>query len=117
MLKNRFTLSDFLEQLQSIKKLGPLDQILKMIPGLPQAQLKDAQIDPKQIGKIEAIIRSMTIRERNEPNIINGSRRLRIAKGSGTTVTDVNRLLKQFDQMRVMMKQMTSGKALKNLKF
>jgi len=116
MLKNRFTLSDFLEQLQSIKKMGPLDQILKMIPGIPQMQLKEAEIDPKQIGKVEAIIRSMTTNEREIPSIINGSRRLRIAKGSGTTVTDVNRLLKQFDQMKIMMKQMSSHKAFKNLK-
>jgi len=116
MMKNQFTLSDFLTQLQQIKKMGPLDQILGMIPGLPTAKLKDAKIDDSQIKRIEAIIRSMTLKERETPNVINGSRRLRIAKGSGTTVTEVNRLLKQFEDMKRMMKQMTSSKAMKNLK-
>jgi len=114
--KNQFTLTDFLSQLQHIKKMGPLDQILKMIPGLNQAAMKDVKIDDNQIKRIEAIIRSMTNSERENPGIINGSRRLRISKGSGTTVTEVNRLLKQFEEMRKMMKQMTSSKALKNLK-
>ena len=116
MKKNQFTLSDFLSQLQQIKKMGPLDQILKMIPGLNQAAMKDVKVDDNQIKRIEAIIRSMTIRERENPGIVNGSRRLRISKGSGTTVTEVNRLLKQFEEMKKMMKQMTSGKAMKNLK-
>ena len=116
MKKNQFTLSDFLSQLQQIKKMGPLDQILKMIPGLNQASMKDVKVDDNHIKRIEAIIRSMTVRERENPSIINGSRRLRISKGSGTTVTEVNRLLKQFEEMRRMMKQMTSGKAMKNLK-
>jgi len=113
--KNQFTLSDFLSQIQQIKKLGPLDQILGMIPGLG-ANIKNVKIDDSQIKRIEAIIRSMTIKEREFPNVINGSRRLRIAKGSGTTVTEVNRLLKQFEDMKRMMKQMTSSKAMKNLK-
>ncbi|MCL1826956.1 MAG: signal recognition particle protein [Candidatus Cloacimonetes bacterium] len=116
LMKNQFTLADFLVQLQNIKKLGPIDQILKMIPGLNIAGLKDAQIEEGKLVKIEAIIRSMTTREREHPQIINGSRRIRIAKGSGTTVQDVNRLLKQFEEMKKMMKQMTSNKALKNLK-
>lgn len=116
MTKNQFTLSDFLNQLQHIKKLGPLDQLLKMIPGMNQAAMKDVKIDDGQIKKVEAIIRSMTNKERENPNIINGSRRIRISKGSGTTVQDVNRLLKQFDEMKKMMKKMTSSKALKNMK-
>ena len=116
MKKNQFTLNDFLNQLQHIKKLGPLDQILKMIPGINQAAMKDVKIEDGQIKKVEAIIRSMTNEERDNPNIMNGSRRLRISKGSGTTVTDVNRLLKQFDEMKRMMKQMGSSKAFKNMK-
>jgi len=116
MAKNQFTLSDFLSQIQTIKNMGPLDQILKMIPGLNQANMKNAKIDDGQIKKVEAIIRSMTFQERENPNVMNGSRRLRIAKGSGTTVTDVNRLLKQFEEMKRMMKQMTSSKAMKHMK-
>jgi signal recognition particle subunit SRP54 len=117
MKKNQFTLEDFLSQLQQIKKMGPLDQILKMIPGINQANMKDVRIEDSQIKKIEAIIRSMTTKERENPGIINGSRRLRISKGSGTTVTEVNRLLKQFDEMKKMMKQMSSSKAFKNMSF
>ncbi|MCK9328585.1 MAG: signal recognition particle protein [Candidatus Cloacimonetes bacterium] len=116
MKKNQFTFTDFLSQLQQIKKLGPLDQILKMIPGMNQAAMKNVKIEDSQIKKVEAIIRSMTIKEREKPNIINGSRRIRISKGSGTTVQDVNRLLKQFEDMKKMMKKMTSSKALKNMK-
>jgi len=116
MKKNQFTLSDFLAQLQSIKKMGPLDQILKMIPGINMNSLKDAKIEDGKLKRIEAIIRSMTIQERENPNVINGSRRIRIAKGSGTSVQDVNTLLKQFEMMKTMMKQMTSSKAMKNLK-
>jgi len=116
MKKNQFTLSDFLSQIQQIKKMGPLEQILGMLPGMGNLNLKNAKIDDSQIKKVEAIIRSMTIKEREVPNVINGSRRLRIAKGSGTTVTDVNRLLKQFEDMKRMMKQMTSSKAFKNMK-
>ena len=116
MKKNQFTLSDFLSQLQQLKKMGPLSSIIKMIPGINTTAMKDIQIEDKQIKKVEAIVYSMTLKERDNPGIINGSRRLRIAKGSGTTVTDVNRLLKQFEEMKRMMKQMTSTKALKNLK-
>ena len=116
MKKNQFTLSDFLSHLQSIKKMGPLDQILKMIPGLNMAQMKDVKIEDDKIKKIEAIIQSMTHKERENPSVINGSRRIRIAKGSATTVTDVNRLLKQFEEMKKMMKQMSSSKAFKNMK-
>lgn len=108
-----FTLEDFLDQLQQVKKLGPLDQILGMLPGMNKVKgLQNATVDDKQIGRIEAIIRSMTPKERNEPKTIDSSRRKRIAKGSGTTVQEVNRLLKQFEEMQKMMKQF-SGMAKK----
>ena len=100
-----FTLEDFLEQLQQIKKMGPLDQILGMIPGINKIKGLTEQIDEKKLIHIEAIIRSMTPHERRHPEIINGSRRKRIARGSGTKIQDVNRLLKQFEQTRKMFKQ------------
>ena len=108
MRDQTFTLEDFLEQLHQLKKMGNLDQLIGMIPGA--GSLKDVQVDEKQMKRIEAIILSMTKKERTYPDIINGSRRKRIAKGSGTTVEDVNKLLKQFDQMKKMMKQLTGGK-------
>lgn len=105
MRTQSFTLEDFLDQLQQMKKMGPLDQLLGMIPGLSSAkQLKDFQPDEKELKHIEAIIYSMTPGERRKPDIIDGSRRKRIAMGSGRSVQDVNRLLKQFDQARRMMK-------------
>jgi signal recognition particle subunit SRP54 len=104
-----FTLDDFLEQLGQVRKLGPLDEILKMLPGANKIKgLNNIQIDEKQIGRVEAIIRSMTKEEKMHPEIINGSRKKRIAKGSGTTVQEVNRLLKQFDEMKKMMKMMAN---------
>jgi signal recognition particle subunit SRP54 len=103
--KANFTLEDFLDQMREMKKLGPLDQILGMFPGALSKQLKGVQVDEKEMGKVEAIIQSMTKQERNNPSIINGSRRRRIAAGSGTTVQQVNRLLQQFEQSRKMMKQ------------
>ncbi|MDR3563841.1 MAG: signal recognition particle protein [Negativicutes bacterium] len=104
--KEDFTLDDFLEQLQQVKNLGPLDQILGMLPGMGNMkQLKDAKIDEKQLKFTEAIIRSMTRKERRDPSILNGSRRKRIATGSGTKVQDVNRLLKQFEEAKKMMKR------------
>ena len=103
--KGSFTLEDFLEQMQQVKKMGPLQNIIGMIPGMPK-ELKNTQIDDKELGKVEAIIRSMTPEERNDSTIINGSRRLRIAQGSGTTTQDVNALLKQFKMVQGMMKQM-----------
>ncbi|MBE6635701.1 MAG: signal recognition particle protein [Ruminococcaceae bacterium] len=109
MREQTFTLDDFLEQMHSLKKMGNLDQILGMMPGVKPGALKDAQIDEKQMARIEAIILSMTKAERNKPDIINGSRRKRIADGSGTSVEEVNRLLKQFEQMKKMMKQFTGG--------
>jgi signal recognition particle subunit SRP54 len=100
----KFTLDDFLEQLQQLKKMGPLQNVLGMLPGVG-AQLKDAEVSDDQVRRTEAIIRSMTLEEREDPSIINGSRRTRIAKGSGTQVQDVNRLVKQFAEMQKMMKR------------
>jgi signal recognition particle subunit SRP54 len=100
----KFTLDDFLEQLQQLKKMGPLQNVLGMLPGVG-AQLKDAEVSDDQVRRTEAIIRSMTREEREDPTIINGSRRTRIAKGSGTQVQDVNRLVKQFAEMQKMMKR------------
>ena len=115
MRDQTFTLEDFLEQLHQLKKMGNLDQLIGMIPGA--GSLKDVQVDEKQMKRIEAIILSMTKKERTYPDIINGSRRKRIAKGSGTTVEDVNKLLKQFDQMKKMMKQFTGGKRKGKMRF
>lgn len=116
-----FTLDDFLDQFQQIKKMGNLDQMLGMIPGVNASALKGAQVDEKAIGRTEAIIRSMTPRERVKPDIINSSRKIRIAKGSGTSVEEVNRLLKQFEQTKKMMKQFSNagrgGKFRKGMKF
>jgi len=104
--RNRFTLEDFYDQLAQVKKMGPIDQLLGMIPGAGK-QMKGMQVDEKAFVQIEAIINSMTIEERQNPSIIGGSRRKRIAAGSGTTVQDVNRLLKQFKMMQKMVKQMS----------
>nr|WP_205842107.1 signal recognition particle protein [Natranaerobius trueperi] len=102
-----FTFEDFLEQLQQIKSMGPLDQIFDMIPGMSgNKKLKDMSLDEKELVKVEAIIQSMTKEERTYPEVINSSRKKRIAHGSGTRVQDVNKLLKQFEQMKKMMKQM-----------
>ena len=103
-LKEEFNLEQFLEQMQQIKKLGSFQSILGMIPGLG-SKLKDVEVDEKEISRVEAIIRSMTVEERRHPNVINGSRRKRIATGSGTKVQDVNRLLKKFEESKKMMKQ------------
>jgi signal recognition particle subunit SRP54 len=106
--KNEFTLEQFLEQMQQIKKLGPLENILGMIPGMGgiAQKLKETDVNEKEFAHIEAIIQSMTIKERRNPEIINGSRRKRIAAGSGTRVQDVNRLLKKFEESKKMMKKM-----------
>ncbi|KGF48308.1 signal recognition particle [Veillonella montpellierensis DNF00314] len=108
MAKNNFTLDDFLKQMNQVRKLGPLQNIIGMLPGMGQfkEQLKNIDMDSKEIRHIEAIITSMTSQERENPNILNGSRRKRIAMGSGTDVQSVNRLIKQFDEARKMMKQM-----------
>ena len=105
MLEGQFTLEDFLEQLQQLKKMGPLSGIMGMLPGMPK-EMKDASIGDDQVKLTEAIIRSMTPVERRTPEIINGSRRTRIALGSGTQVADVNKLIKQFTEMQKMMKKM-----------
>jgi signal recognition particle subunit SRP54 len=107
--KQQFTLEDMYDQLQNLKKMGPLESLLEMIPGIGKA-LKGATIDPKGIGRVEAMIQSMTVEERRNPQIINGSRRKRIANGSGSTVQDLNRLLKQFVEMQKMMKNMNRFK-------
>mgnify|MGYP001193048709 FL=1 len=103
-----FTFDDFLEQMDQVKKMGPLDELISMLPGANKMKgLKNIQVDEKQLSHVEAIIQSMTKQERQDPSIINSSRKKRIAKGSGTTVSQVNRLLKQFNEMKKMMKQMT----------
>lgn len=104
-----FTLEDFLEQMDQVKQMGPLDELINMIPGANKMRgMKNVQVDEKQIAHIEAIIQSMTIAERQDPSILNASRKRRVAKGSGTNVSQVNRLLKQFNDMKKMMKQMTN---------
>lgn len=118
--KAEFTLEDFLDQMEQMKNMGPLDQILGMLPGAGKIKgLKDLQLNEKDMAHTEAIIKSMTPEERRRPMIINGSRRKRIAAGSGTSIADVNRLLKQFEQSQKMMKQMSSlasGKGKKGFK-
>ncbi|MCM3003800.1 signal recognition particle protein [Priestia koreensis] len=116
-----FTFDDFLDQLGQVRKMGPIDELLGMLPGANKIKgLKNVQVDEKQIGHVEAIIQSMTKKEKTNPEIINAGRRKRIAKGSGTSVQEVNRLLKQFEDMKKMMKQMSgmakSGKK-KGMKF
>ena len=106
--EGKFTLDDFLAQLQQIKKLGPLKNVMGMMPGMP-ANVKDADIDERQLDRVEAIVHSMTPEERSNPKLISGSRRSRIARGSGTRTSDVNQLLKQFKQMQQMMKSMSAG--------
>ncbi|MBB5149891.1 MULTISPECIES: signal recognition particle protein [Ureibacillus] len=115
-----FTFDDFVEQIKAVRKMGPLEDLLKMLPGANKIKgLNNIQIDEKQIDRLEAIIYSMTPEERERPEIINASRKKRIANGSGTSIQDVNRLLKQFEDMKKMMKQMTSmaqGKGKKKMK-
>ena len=108
MSKGTFDLEDFLAQLNQIKKLGPLENLLKMIPGAKKMGLDNAKIEPKQMAHIEAIVLSMTPEERHNPDIIKASRKQRIAKGCGLTVTDVNKLLNQFEEMKKMMKMMSN---------
>ncbi len=118
--KNKFDFDDFLKQIKAIKKMGSLSSLLGMIPGLG-AQIKNAKIDDNALVRVEAIINSMTLKERSTPKILNGSRRKRIARGSGTSIQDVNRLLKQFGEMQKMMgrfsKKGFNESALNNLKF
>jgi signal recognition particle subunit SRP54 len=103
--EGQFTLEDFLEQMQQIKKMGPLQNLVAMLPGVPK-ELKQAEIDEKELARVEAIIRSMTREERANPALINGSRRLRIARGSGMTTSDVNQLVKQFKDVQKTMKML-----------
>jgi signal recognition particle subunit SRP54 len=108
--KDSFTLEDFRDQLAQVKKLGSLEQIMEMIPGMGKLkQMRNMQEEEGELAKTEAIINSMTKQERQDHNIINASRRRRIAKGSGTTVQDVNKLLKNFNQTRKMLRKVTKG--------
>ncbi|MCZ7530660.1 MAG: signal recognition particle protein [Acidimicrobiia bacterium] len=107
--KGEFTLEDFLDQMRQVRKMGPLQSLVGMMPGVPK-ELKDAEVDEGELGKVEAIICSMTPEERRNPTLVKGSRRLRIASGSGTTPADVNALLKQFKQVQQMMRSVASGK-------
>ena len=109
MMKGNFDLEDFLVQLNQIKKLGPLENLLKLLPGAKKMGLNNVNIDPKIMKRTEAIVLSMTPEERRDPSILNASRKKRIADGSGTTVTDVNKLLNQFEEMKKMMKMMRNG--------
>jgi signal recognition particle subunit SRP54 len=110
--KQQFTLEDFLKQMRQVRRMGPLSSVLGMLPGMGGAmkQLQGAEMDEGELDRLEAIILSMTPEERVRPEIIKGSRRRRIAQGSGTTVQAVNRLVKQFGQMRKLMKQMAEGR-------
>ena len=112
--KNRFDMDDYLAQLRQIKKMGSFSSILKMIPGLG-SKMKDIQVDDKEFLRIESMICSMTKEERRNPKILNGQRRLRIAKGSGTTVEQLNKFMKSFEMTQKMMKQMKSEKGMKNV--
>jgi signal recognition particle subunit SRP54 len=103
-----FTFEDFLDQMEQVKKMGPLDQVLDMMPGMGKMKGKNLNVDEKQMGRVEAIVKSMTKEEKRKPELLNANRRKRIAAGSGTTIQDVNRLVKQFDDMRKMMKQFSS---------
>ncbi len=109
MRKGKYDLEDFLNNLHQIKKLGPLENILKMLPGARKMGIGNININPKDMAHIEAIITSMTPYERKHPEIIKATRKQRIAKGCGQTVEDINRLLKQFEQMKEMMKQVANG--------
>lgn len=117
----QFTLDDFLDQMQQVKKMGPLNQVLGMLPGMNSKAMQNVEVDEKKLVRIEAIIKSMTAKERNHASIINGSRRKRIAAGSGTTIQEVNKLLKEFEEMKKLMRMMADvgkkgGKGLGKLK-
>ena len=107
--QNKFDFEDYLVQMENLKKMGNLDSLIGMIPGMNTGALKDAKVDEGAMRRTEAIILSMTEKDRNKPDSINGSRRKRIAKGSGTSVEEVNRLMKQYEQMNKMFKQLTGG--------
>jgi signal recognition particle subunit SRP54 len=111
---NKFDFGDFLDQLQQIKKMGPLSQLMGMIPGADR-MMKGKEIDEKPLRQVEAVINSMTLKERGNPDVLNGSRRKRIASGSGTTIQEVNRVIKQFYDMQKMIKQFKKGKGMSNM--
>jgi signal recognition particle subunit SRP54 len=115
LMEGTFTLDDFLDQMQAIKKMGPLSGLMAMMPGIPK-EVRDVEIGDKEIGRVEAIVRSMTVAERADPDMIDTSRRTRIANGSGAQPTDVAQLLAQFKEMRKMMQQMGGGTAIKRMK-
>ena len=109
--KNSFTLQDMLNQMEQVRKMGPMGQILEMIPGMGGiAKQAQESVDRGDLKRVEAIIRSMTLEERADPNILNAGRRRRIARGSGTRLQDVNQLIKQFAEIKKMMKQMSGGR-------
>ena len=114
LLQNKFDFDDFLKQIKMIKKMGSLKSLLSMVPGL-SSQIKNMDVDDKQLVKVESIIFSMTRQERKNPKILNGSRRMRIARGSGNTIQEVNRLIKQFSEMQKMMKMMSSSMGKKKM--
>jgi len=107
--ESKFDLNDFLEQMQQIKKLGPLENILKLLPGVNSKMLDEVDIDPKIMAHKEAIVRSMTPAERRDPSLLNGSRRKRIAAGCGLSVQEINQFLNEFEQMRKMIRMMMQG--------
>jgi len=113
ILKARFTLDDYLDQMRQMKKMGPLQDLLKMVPGVNAQALNNVNIDERKIDRIEAMITSMTKAERANPSILNSSRKKRVADGSGTKIQEVNMFLKQFDQMQKMMKQFSNPKKMK----
>jgi signal recognition particle subunit SRP54 len=115
LAKDQFTFDDFLKQIHQVKKMGNMKDLVGMIPGMGKA-MKDVEIDDNAFKSIEAIIYSMTPEERTNPTVLNGSRRLRIASGSGTTVADVNKLIKQFEDTRKIMKMVTTGGARNAMK-
>jgi signal recognition particle subunit SRP54 len=108
LLEGKFTFEDFLEQMQQMKKMGSMNKILGMLPGVPK-EIRNVDIDDREIARLEGMIRAMTPAERREPELIDGSRRLRIANGSGTTTSEVNQLLKQFKEVQRMMKGLGVG--------
>ena len=119
MQQGKFDLEDFLSTMKQIKRLGPLENLLKLLPGASKMGLNNVKIDPKDMAHVEAIVLSMTPKERRNPDIIKASRKTRIAKGCGLSVQEVNKLLTQFEQMKKMMKQMSNGnmKLPPNMKF
>jgi signal recognition particle subunit SRP54 len=109
MKKEGMDLTDFLHAMRQIERMGPLEGVLKMLPGVNAKMLSQAKVDPKRMKHVEAIVLSMTPGERKDPSLLNGSRRARVARGSGRSISEVNRLLEQFREMQKMMKKMSQG--------